>query len=178
MTVPDILKLVAILIAIQGIFVTLILFYLKDKWNESKIGMDKIKRNAFFIEKMAANLADTIVNIRTEMQFQNGLFQRIFHATGLSEEFSDRLDAIYKKNEYEMERCIQTLMIFTDSLVRRESAFKQLVESFGNADTLVSMQALLEYEAEQVEILHWAIDGLRKRLNTNSENLNGNANIG
>lgn len=169
MSSGNILEIIAIFSAIQifmiGIVLTIILHFLNKKWNRYETDVKNIKRNWFFIVQMANNLTDTICALRAEMQFQNGLLRETFKQEQRGMAKAKILDVIFRKSELDIQRCLQTLMIFSDNTVRKESAYKQLREEFGNAETLISLESLKDYEKEQVELLKWAIAGLKKRIN-------------
>ena len=123
------------------------------------------ERSEFFLANIAENSAQLFVLLDTVVVMQHLLLVRLLRGQGIAPSILPSYKEDFTSIRRELNRFMQTLLIYSARKDWRQSAFKQLSEDLGDADTLRAFTELRNYKCQFPEDLKRATEDLAVRLN-------------
>jgi hypothetical protein len=160
----DSMQLISIVIAINALISGLFLWGVNKDRRDIKRNMNEISRHSIFVEKMTIELIELMVSKEAYDKNERGMMRKIVKTIGQGDKLK-RFDKITSSKRIECKKNLQHLMLFSSDEVRCTSAHKQLVNAYGDADTLTLMDELKPIMSKNNELINSVIE-LRKRINS------------
>lgn len=165
LTPGDLFELVGVIIAIISLFGGFVIFKNRRYYEQFRSQMKQIQDHNIRLAGMVDSTMQAVVNIRNALQIQDGILQRLMTQAGLPKNQLTLFTSSAKEQNFLIDKCIQTLHIYVDEPEERAAAYQQLSEKFGDAETLLRLQEMVDQEKEKALDLRLAIKILTRRLN-------------
>lgn len=174
-SLSNVIELITLILAILTLYGVFYWILINRRHKGLAKDIETVKKNSFYIEYTTNNIVESLINIRSGMEFQNSLLARLLLMAKAESDIIAGVNSAFQKDDIRIEKMIRTMMMFTSNDSRRESAFNQLSESLGDSYSLRAMYTLLPYEERLKKELKSAIKNLERRLDSqiwfnNSEN--------
>jgi hypothetical protein len=159
------LQLVGINVAIVAGFLGVFAWYANNKKNEIERRLEDVVRTSMLQQQLANATANALFDIRASAAIHGSLIAKVWGKCHFSTDEWTRVEQALARDENVVQRALQTLVLYTSMSDRRLSAFKQLGQHLGDADTLECLLELKRFELEHVAELSLAIRAVKHRLN-------------
>jgi len=156
---------VGILAAFFGLLVAFINTYLAGRVSKLEDAIIMKERGDFFLTKVAENSGELFVLLDTVIVSQHLLIVRLLRGERTTPSILTSYQKDFIASRRRSNKFMQTLLIYSSRKDWRQSAFKQLSEDLGDAETLRAFLELEKYERDLCDDLRRATVDLEERLN-------------
>lgn len=164
MSAGDIIGLVSLLVAVQGLILAVFLWVMDKKYSEHLEEVEMLRLNKFLVDKQRACLVAALSYVEAIESYQMGLLDRIA-ATHLTEAQRIRFRTEADLCNRRVLKTIAEASIFEERKDLRESAIRDLAEEYGDLGSLRLMEDVRrETKQGGDSALADGIDRLHKRL--------------
>lgn len=163
-SVSDVVALVALVAAIALGIPSLLAMYISERISRLEKAMEHTKCEDFFLSNVAEHSVKSSLLLDNMIVIQNLIISRLIETCKLPQEMADEYSKVFKESRRDLNKTLQTLLIYSSRNEWRQSAFKQLSENLGEADTLRAFIELQRYETELLTDLNRAVTDLEGRL--------------
>lgn len=119
--------------------------------------------------QIAESTVRLFVRLKEALDNQHTMLSFLLNKNGVGERGRAHYHSARERSIRTLNKYMQTLLLFSDNKIWRESAIKQLSEDLGEADTLRLLVEMLTFEVELRDDLRRAIDTLEERLSIASQ---------
>jgi len=123
-----------------------------------------VARDSTHQAEFAGTAARLFALLDSSLAQQHVLLRRVFQGN-LDSSTIARSDEEFRSGRRDLNRAMQTLILYSGNRAWRQSALKQLSEAVGDADSLCTLVLLQQYEEDIQRDFVRAIADLKKRLN-------------
>jgi argonaute-like protein implicated in RNA metabolism and viral defense len=163
MDTADSLQLISIIIAINALIISFFLWWLDKDSKNLKNNMIATENHARYLDRLTNELVEWMISKEVFERAERGMIHAALESLGKNAHIDNFTKVMYPKRLV-CKRNLQHLMLYSRDKTRRDSAHKQLVNAYGNVDTLKIMEDLAKI-IDHGEVHHEAILGLRSRIN-------------
>lgn len=164
----NIISLIALEVGVLGAFFGLLVHYINNyvlgRVKQMEETAASMKNEDFFLSGIAENAVRLFILQDAVIMSHHLLLVRMLKTAGIDEAGIKAYRDQFRSSRRRTNKTMQTLMIYSSRKEWRQSAFKQLSEDFGGADTLCALLELKQYEKELTGDLKRAISDLQTRL--------------
>jgi hypothetical protein len=169
MNAADSMQLISIVIAVNALISGLFLWGMNKNGKDVQKNMADIQNHSRFLFLLTNQLVEWMISKEVYDKSERGMIYAVLASLGKSAEL-DRFSKIMFAKRLECKRNLQHLMLYSNNSTRRDSAHKQLVNAYGNADTLRVLEEL-SVVVKHGELHQIPIAELRKRINDSLNSL-------
>ncbi len=164
----NIIALLALQIAVWAAFSTLVIAYVSHYVSGRITTLENAstarKHDEFQLVRAAEVTTHVFVRMDNLIVFHHLLLSRILDNRNIPRDAVESYRYNFVASRRELNKLIQTLLIYSEEREPRRSALKQLSEDLGGVDTLHRLVELQAYEGELGDDLRRAIRALEDRL--------------
>lgn len=133
---------VAIISALCGLMLWLINWKLEEKLARQELIINEIRKSLFCLQGIAKNSAECFVQVDAVSNLHRLLCERLMRGDPCTDDKQKIIRFRYAESMRDFNRSLQTLVLFTDNPIWRQSAYKQLSVNLGDASTLQTFKQL------------------------------------
>ena len=165
MSAADAMQLISIVIAINAMITGLFLWGLNKDKKDIKKNMKNIELHAQYLDLLSQQLVEWMLSKETFEKAERGMLYNILKKNNENKTGLDKFGGITLSKRIECKRNLQHLMLFSKDEIRLDSAHKQLINAFGNADSIKILEKL-EALNDSNGLHKAAATQLNKRINS------------
>lgn len=133
---------VAMISALCGLMLWFINWRLEERASKQANVIADMQKSLLYLQGVSKNSAECFVQVVAMSNIQKFICEALMRGEAFTDEKQFKVRSHYIEPMREFSKSLQTLILFTDNPIWKQSAYKQLSENLGDATTLEIMKQL------------------------------------
>lgn len=171
----NVIQLLALIVGLVAFLFAGIVYFISQhlvkKLDRFEKKMEEQVSNEYHVFRIAENTVQLLVRVNQALQNQHIMVSLLIRKNGIGQVAMGPYLEAHNDASRALNRYLQTLLLFSENKIWRQSALNQLSEDFGDADTLRLLVELKSHERELGDDLSRAVVTLQERLDGRSNSI-------